>query len=62
MKKIKIEKSLYEKAEEFSRKKGYSSVSEFITHLIEKELSSFDKGNDSLQEVEDRLKGLGYIS
>ncbi|MGQ9603088.1 MAG: hypothetical protein ACUVUU_02655 [bacterium] len=59
--KIKIEKGLYERVKKVAEIAGYSSVDEFITHLIEKELAKIEdtKGDD---QVKERLKGLGYIS
>lgn len=61
-KKIKIENELYEKAKKYADVSGYSSVDEFITHMLERELSKIEEGDDSIEEVEKRLKGLGYIS
>jgi hypothetical protein len=40
---------------------GYSSVEEFITHALEKELAQLEKA-DSEDEIKKKLKGLGYIS
>ncbi len=59
--KIKIEKELLSKATQYAEKSGYSSVDEFISHLIEKEISRQD---ESLSEdkVKKRLQGLGYLS
>ncbi len=59
--KIKIEKDLLERAKEYSEKKGYSSVEEFISHLLEKEIKEPDRSS-SEDEIKKRLKGLGYIS
>jgi len=59
--KIKIDKGLLERAKKFSAAAGYSSVDEFISHLIEKELSKLEGAGDD-EEVKKRLKGLGYIS
>ena len=59
--KIKIEKDLLERAKEYSEKKGYPSVEEFISHLLEKEMKEPDKSS-SEDEIKKRLKGLGYIS
>lgn len=59
--KIQIDKELLKKSKEYAEKKGYSSVEEFISHLIEKEVSKFDE-SASEEEIEKRLKGLGYIS
>ena len=59
--KIKLEKALYDRAKKCAELAGYSSVDEFIVHLIEKELAQLE-GADSDEEIKDRLKGLGYIS
>ena len=40
---------------------GYSSVDEFVTHVLEKELAKLE-GSDSEEEIKKKLKGLGYIS
>jgi hypothetical protein len=61
-KKVKIEKSIYDKARTFADIIGYSEVDEFIQHAIEKELAKIEEGGDSNEEVEKRLRGLGYIS
>jgi len=61
MPKIKIDKELYEKVKNCSVIAGYSSVDEFIAHVLEKEASLIeDAENDP--DVVNRLKGLGYIS
>ena len=61
MKKIKLEGELFDRTKKFAETAGYSSVDEFITHLIEKELSKIEDGGDSVEEVEKRLRGLGYV-
>jgi predicted CopG family antitoxin len=61
-KKIKLNDELYDKAKKYAETAGYSSVDEFITHIIEKEIQNIEQDGDSLEEVEKRLKGLGYIS
>ena len=61
-KKIKIDGELYQKAKQYAETAGYSSVDEFITHMLEKALSDIEEGGDSIEEVEKRLRGLGYIS
>ncbi len=40
---------------------GYSSVDEFITHALEKEIAQLEEA-DSEEEIKKRLQGLGYIS
>ena len=59
--KIKIDKTLLDKAAKCAAVAGYSSVDEFIRHIIERELAKFD-GAESEAEIKKRLKGLGYIS
>lgn len=58
---VKIDKDLFRKAKELARNRGYSSMKEFIEHLIEKEISEREKIDDPEKKTEDRLKGLGYI-
>ena len=41
---------------------GYSSVKEFITHALEKELQRLESGDGTDEEIKKKLKGLGYIS
>jgi hypothetical protein len=59
--KIKIDKALLDKASRYAGIAGYSSVDEFVNHIIEKELARFESA-DSEEEIKKRLKGLGYIS
>lgn len=59
--KIKIDKGLLERARKFAGVAGYSSVDEFVAHLIEKELAKLE-GAQNDDEIKQRLKGLGYIS
>ncbi len=59
--KIKLEKELYDRIKKFSEIAGYSSVEEFVTHVLEKELSTIDD-SESEEEVKKRLQGLGYLS
>lgn len=59
--KIRLEKALLAKAKRYAAIAGYSSVDEFVTHVLEKELAHLD-GADSEEEIRKRLKGLGYIS
>ncbi len=59
--KIKIDKDLLEKVKRYYRIAGYSSVEEFITHALEKEIEKLEDA-DSDEEIKKRLNGLGYIS
>lgn len=60
MKTIKINDDLWKRLEEYAKKAGYSSPSEFVEHLVEKELSRAEQ-ETGREEVERRLKGLGYL-
>lgn len=59
--KIKLDKDLYNKAKKLAETAGYSSPEEFITHLIERELSKLEQKGDSEEDVKRRLQGLGYL-
>lgn len=59
--KIKIDKALLDKIKKYSEMSGYSSVEEFITHCLEKEVAKIDEA-DSEEEIKKKLKGLGYLS
>lgn len=59
--KVKIDKSLLDKVRKYAELSGYSSVEEFISHLLEKELAKIEEA-DSEEEIKKKLKGLGYIS
>ncbi|OGD13801.1 MAG: hypothetical protein A2V76_00750 [Candidatus Aminicenantes bacterium RBG_16_63_14] len=59
--KVKIDKALLDKIKKYSKMSGYSSVEEFITHCLEKEVAKIEEA-DSEEEIKKKLKGLGYIS
>jgi hypothetical protein len=58
---IKLDKVLMAKVKRYADLAGYSSVDEFVTHVIEKELAKLE-GSDSEEDIKKKLKGLGYIS
>ena len=58
---IKLDKALIARVKRYAEIAGYSSVEEFITHALEKEIKQLDEA-DSEEEIKKRLKGLGYIS
>lgn len=58
---IKLDKTLLAKAKRYADLAGYSSVDEFVTHVLEKELAKIDE-SASEDEIKKKLKGLGYIS
>jgi hypothetical protein len=59
MAKIKVDSGLIDRAKKVAETEGYSSVEEFVTHLIESELSKHESSEDV--NVDDQLRGLGYI-
>ena len=59
--KVKLDKDLVDKVKKYADIAGYSSVEEFITHALEKEVAKLaDAGSE--EEIKKRLQGLGYIS
>jgi metal-responsive CopG/Arc/MetJ family transcriptional regulator len=58
---ITLDKTLLTKVKRYADLAGYSSVDEFITHLVEKEIAHLDE-SASEDEIKKRLKGLCYIS
>ena len=61
MAKIKIDSKLCDRAKKAAEAAGYSSFEEFITHIIEKELSQLEGSSDDNDAVAEQLRGLGYI-
>ncbi len=61
MSKIKLEKELFNKVKQIAEEAGYSSVNEFVVHLLEKVVNDSDPGEKD-EDVLKRLQGLGYIS
>ncbi|HUE87680.1 MAG TPA: hypothetical protein VMO26_16525 [Vicinamibacterales bacterium] len=59
--KVKLDTALVARVKRYADIAGYSSVEEFITHALEKEIKQLDEA-DSEEEIKKRLKGLGYIS
>lgn len=57
---VKLDKDLLRKIRMYSKIAGYSSVSEFITHALEKEIAILEEA-DSEEEIKKKLQGLGYI-
>ena len=58
--KVKLDRDLLARVRRYSDIAGYSSVEEFITHALEKELATLEEA-DSEDEIRRRLQGLGYI-
>jgi len=58
---IKLDKELLARVKRHADLAGYSSVEEFVTHVLEKEIAHLEESG-SEQELKKTLKGLGYIS
>ncbi len=58
---IKLDRELVAKLRRYARLAGYSSVEEFVTHALEREIAKIEDA-DSEDEIKKRLRGLGYIS
>jgi hypothetical protein len=59
--KVRIDKELLKKGEKYAIAAGYSSVVEFVTHLLEKEIARLEEAEFEQNAVK-KLQGLGYIS
>jgi metal-responsive CopG/Arc/MetJ family transcriptional regulator len=59
-KSIKIDSNLWRRVGERAKEAGYSSPEEFVEHVLEKELSRLEDAG-AHEEIERRLKGLGYL-
>jgi len=57
---VKLNKALYDRARRFATKAGYSTLEEFVQHLLERELAKVDDAASGA-EVEKKLRGLGYL-
>jgi hypothetical protein len=58
---ITLDKALLTKLTRYADRLGYSSVHEFVTHVLETEIAHLDEAA-SEEEIKKRLKGLGYLS
>jgi len=62
-KRIKIDAQLYARAREAAGQAGYASTRELVEHAIEKLLADLGRQKrEDKRSVEERLRGLGYIS
>ena len=59
--KITLNKDLLARVKKFTEIAGYSSVEEFISHALEKELAVLEEA-DTEEEIKQKLQGLCYIS
>ncbi len=59
--KIKLDRAVYERAQQVADIAGYATVEEFVTHIIERELQNFEDAQSD-EDIKKKLQGLGYIS
>jgi metal-responsive CopG/Arc/MetJ family transcriptional regulator len=59
-KSVKLSSDLWQRVEQCAAKAGYSSAQELIEHATEKELARLEDA-EAHEELERRLKGLGYL-
>lgn len=60
--KLKIDNEMKNRLDKVSEAGGYSSVGEFILHIVERELDKLDPGADESEEdIRKKLEGLGYM-
>jgi Arc/MetJ-type ribon-helix-helix transcriptional regulator len=57
---VTLTRALYDRARSHAARAGYSSVDEFVRHVVERELAKTDEG-DMRDDIERKLKGLGYL-
>jgi hypothetical protein len=57
---VKLDPALFERAVRRAEALGHSSVDEYVTVLVERDLAS-GEGAEADEELLDRLKGLGYL-
>ena len=58
---IALDKELLDKVKRYAELSGYSSVEEFIAHVLEKQIAHLEDAATE-EEIKKRLKGLGYLS
>lgn len=57
---VKLNKSLCQRAAKCAEAAGYSSLEEFVEHVLERAVAGTENA-DSRDDVEKKLKGLGYL-
>ena len=58
--KIELDKALWARVQEHVKAVGYSSPEEFVQHVIERELSKTEKGENA-DKAAGKIRGIGYI-
>lgn len=58
---LRISQELMDRLNEYATAAGYASGEEFAVAILEREIDKLDDA-DASEKIEDRLRGLGYIS
>ena len=58
---VKLDADLLKRCRQHALEAGYSSVEEFVAHVLERELKSKEASQKDQEEIARRLQGLGYI-
>jgi len=58
---VTISQELMERLNEYAAAAGYASGAEFAVMILQREIEKLEDAEDN-QQIEDRLRGLGYIS
>ena len=62
---LRIDPDLLARVERAATTAGYSSVEEFVAHVLEREVGKIEGAESESEDAEalkERLRGLGYIS
>ncbi len=59
-KKIKVSEGLYNRLKQLSDAAGYSSIDEFVNHVLENEVTRLE-GEGDAEKIKENLQGLGYL-
>ena len=57
---LKLNKSLCDRARGLAKTAGYSSLEEYVEHVLERETAKLEEAS-TREDVEKKLKGLGYL-
>ena len=64
--KVKLPTALHRRAEKAAERAGYSTLAEFVCHVLEREIERIesrdgDPSGDGSEAIDRRLEGLGYL-
>ncbi len=60
--KLKLDNEMAARLEKVAQAGGYTSIEEFVLHILERELEVLDPGQgDSEEDIRKKMEGLGYM-